>query len=373
MKWFGVVLAVVLCGAGGALAQPATREIAFVANGDEGTVSVVDVAARAEIGRLDINPARLKEAQSAPNYAQDAEVSPDGRTLYVTRGYLGDVVAVDIASRRLLWTTKVDPGRADHLALSRDAKTLFVAADAQNVVRRLDAMTGKITGQIPAGVFPHDTKISRDGRRLFNTSTGPVGVPLIGGVTTPDGRSPYQLTIADSKTLKVIDTIPFETGVRPWKFTPDESGFYAQLSNQHAVIAFDLKSRKIVRRLDLPIAPGVTAADWAYEAPHHGLALTADGHTLCLAGRGSDYAALVRAPELVLIATVPVGDAPGWAAMADHDRLCLLPNQRSNDLSIVSLSERREIARVKVGKGPKHVVAADVPEVVLAAFKASQR
>ena len=53
-----------------------------------------------------------------------------------------------------------------------------------------------------------------------------------------------------------------------------------------------------MRRLDLPIAPGVTAATGCIDAPHHGVALTADGRTLCLAGRASDYAALVRAPEL---------------------------------------------------------------------------
>ncbi|MFL5297880.1 MAG: hypothetical protein ACJ798_16005 [Phenylobacterium sp.] len=363
------LLAAIAVAIGVCAGQAHSREIAFVANGDEGTVSLVDVAARAELGRLDVNPAKLKETQSAPNYAQDAEVSPDGRTLYISRGYLGDVVAVDIASRKLQWTSKVDPGRADHLALSRDGRTLFVSADTENVVRRLDAATGKITGEIPAGVFPHDTKLTRDGRRLFNTSTGPVGVPITG----PDahGRALYQLTIADADSLRVLETIPFEIGVRPWKFMPDESGFYAQLSNQHAVIAFDLKTRRIVRRLELPVAPGVTPADWAYDAPHHGVALTADGHTLCLAGRGSDYAALVRAPELTLITTVPVGDAPGWAAMADHDRLCLLPNQRSNDLSIVSLTERRELARIKVGKGPKHVVVADIPETVLRAFRAA--
>ena len=87
---------------------------------------------------------------------------------------------------------------------------------------------------------------------------------------------------------------------------------YAQLSKQHAVIAYDLPSRKVVRRLELPVKKGVQVADWDFDAPHHGLALTEDGRTLCLAGRASDYAALVCAPELTLIARIPVGDAAGW-------------------------------------------------------------
>ena len=115
---------------------------------------------------------------------------------------------------------------------------------------------------------------------------------------------------------------------------------------------------------------GVTSADWVFEAPHHGLSLSADGKTLCIAGRASDYAAIVRAPELTLVATAPVGDAAGWAELADHDRLCLIANTRSDDLSFVSIADRKELARIKVGDGPKHITVAQVPVAILAAVKA---
>jgi DNA-binding beta-propeller fold protein YncE len=373
MRWFKAALAVVLSAAGAALAQPASREIAFVANAEEGTVSLVDLATRSELGRLDINPARTKETQAAPNYAQDSEVSPDGRTLYVSRGYLGDVAAFDIASRKLKWRTTTDPLRSDHMTLTRDGGQLFVSAYTQNRTRRLDTATGQITGELATGTSPHDNKLTRDGRRLFNSSIGNVGMPVESGAALkPGAPSPFMLTIADAKTLAVLDRIPFETGIRPWRFTPDETGFYAQLSNQHAVVAYDLGARRITRRLDLPITPGVTSADWVFDAPHHGLALTADGRTLCLAGRASDYAALVRAPELTLIATIPVGDAPGWTEMADHDRRCLVVNTRSGDLSFISLDERKEVARIPVGKGAKHIAVAQVPVAVIKAFKAAR-
>jgi hypothetical protein len=61
----------------------------------------------------------------------------------------------------------------------------------------------------------------------------------------------------------------------------------------------------VVKKLDLPVGSGVTPKDWVFDAPHHGLDLSEDGHTICIAGRASDYAALVRAPELTLIATGP--------------------------------------------------------------------
>jgi hypothetical protein len=75
-------LGVLLLAVSAAVAAPASREIAFVSNGEDGTVSLVDVAARKVVGVLDINPERARaDHGGADNYAQDAEVSPDSRTL----------------------------------------------------------------------------------------------------------------------------------------------------------------------------------------------------------------------------------------------------------------------------------------------------
>jgi DNA-binding beta-propeller fold protein YncE len=350
-------------------------EVALVANAQAGTVALVDVASRSLLGTIDVNPQRAKgEGPGATNYAQDTDVSPDGRTLYVSRGYLGDVAAFDIASGRLLWRRSLNTGRADHMTLTPDGRSLFVSALMDNIVYKLVAATGEITGQLVTGVYPHDNKISRDGRRLYNTSIGPLSSLPRNAATrsSTEAGYPFQLTIADVGTLKTLDRIRLDNGIRPWQFTPDEKGLYAQLSNEHAVVVYDLARRKVDRRLELPVKAGITVADWDFEAPHHGLALTPDGRTLCLAGRASDYAALVQAPELKLIATIPVGDAPGWAEVADEGRLCLTANSRSHDLSIISIAERKEIVRLPMDKGPKHITVAPLPASVVAAVKAKR-
>jgi hypothetical protein len=95
------VIAAVMCGrlliAGAQQVGGASTEIAIVANAEEGTHALVDVGARAILGKIDVNPERAKsEGPGAPNFAQDTDVSPDGRTLYVSRGYLGDVVSKSV-------------------------------------------------------------------------------------------------------------------------------------------------------------------------------------------------------------------------------------------------------------------------------------
>jgi DNA-binding beta-propeller fold protein YncE len=357
-----------LIASGGAqAAEPPRREVAFVANAEAGTVTLVDVAARKVLGAIDINPGKRRiDRPGAPNYAQDTDVSPDGRFLYVSRGYLGDVAAFDIASGKLIWERPLNTARADHMTLTRDGASLFVSAMADDKVYRIATAGGAITGEAPTGVYPHDNKVSRDGRRLYNTSLGPIGNLGVGG--GKPGTNPFQLTIADAASLAVQQRIRLDNAFRPWAFSADEKTLYAQLSNEHVVVAYDLASRRIVRRLALPIKSGVGPADWDFEAPHHGLALTEDGKTLCLAGRASDYVALARAPQLELIATIPVGDAPGWAEVADRGRLCLVAVTRADSLSIISIADRAQVATLPMGKGPKHITVAQVPAAVLDRF-----
>ena len=344
---------------------PDRTEVAFVANAEAGTVALVDVAARSIIGVLDINPARTeRKGPGATNYAQDTDVAPDGRTIYVSRGYLGDVAAFDLSSGKMLWQRSLNTGRADHMTITQDGRSLFVSALMDNRVYKLSAATGEIDGHVVTGIYPHDNKVSKDGKRLYNSSLGPLGtLPRSASAAplTEKPGDPLQLTIADVATLAVRDRIKLDNAFRPWHFSPDEKLIYAQLSNEHAVVTYDLASRQIVRRLDLPVKPGVTSADWDFEAPHHGLALTDDGKTLCLAARASDYAALVNAKDLTLIATIPVGDAPGWAEVAEEGRTCLIANTRSDELSIISIPKRAEIARLPIGNGPKHITVARIP------------
>ena len=349
-------------------------EVAVVANAESATVALVDVAARSLIGTIDVNPAHTAATgPGKPNFAQDTDVSPDGRTLYVSRGYLGDVAAFDIASGRLLWQRSLNTGRADHMTITPDGRSLFVSAMLDNRVYKIMTATGEIAGHLVTGIYPHDVKVSKDGRRLFSSSLGPLAALPRSASAPPLTETPgfpFQLTIADVDTLAVGDRIRLEAAFRPWQFSPDETRAYAQLSNEHAVVRYDMATRTIDRRLNLPVTPGVTAADWDFEAPHHGLALTADGRTLCLAGRASDYAALVDARDLSLVATIPVGDAPGWAEVTGDGRFCVVTNTRAGDLSIIDIASRSEVARMPMGKGPKHVTMARLSAAVIAAARA---
>ncbi len=420
-----------------------TREIAFIANSLDGTVSLLDVASLRIVGEIDVLPDGHKvglfrdweqatggqaagEARGI-NYAQDTDVSPDGKVLYVARGYIGDVAAFDIATGALMWRQPIGGNRADHMTLTHDGKRLFVSALRANYVEAIDTARGTKAGKIVSGTWPHDNHMSADGARLYSASIGDMTIPLesrdnVAEASETQGYA-YQIMVVDPVSLEVLERHRFDKGIRPIAITPDETLLYAQQSNQHSVMAYDLKSKKEVDRLELPVKDGVTEDDWDFEAPHHGLALSPDGTTLCVAGRASDYAGLVttevlmmteeqfkraqlvsdqiealtpserqmpmsevldretlgelveaiRDPvpptrKLTLIGTVPVGDAPGWSEISEDGQYCILTNTRSDDISIVSIAEQGEVARLQGGDGPKHITMARVPVSVLKAI-----
>ena len=353
------------------------REIVFVANAEGGDVSLFDADARQIVATIDINPEdKVVDRPGTANYAQDTDVSPDGRTLFVSRGYLGDVAAFDIATGKQVWQRSLGTIRADHMTITPDGRFLFVSALVNHRVDRIDAKSGTIVGSFTTGVYPHDNQITEDGKQVINSSLGDMTVPLAKRDTvTPSEKSghAYQLTVADVDSLRVLQRIRMPVGVRPWHMKPGGGEFYAQTSNSHSVIAYSYPDAKELRRIELPIAKSVTEGDYDFEAPHHGLALSADGSTLCLAGRASDYAALVRAPKLELIATIPVGDAPGWAVLAHNDQLCVLANTRDDTVSVISVTEKKELARVRAGDGPKHLTVAKIPADVLASAQSRAR
>jgi DNA-binding beta-propeller fold protein YncE len=356
-------------------------EVALVANVVDGTVSVIDLDGGRIAKTLDITPDGKRigpmrdlfqwlaqdylEGKGGLNFAQDTDLSRDGRVLFVSRGFLGDVAAFDIASGELLWRTPTAGLRADHMTISADGKRLYVSAliFGGNRVEVLDTASGLKLDDFRAGQWPHDVHTSADGGRIYVASLGDMTLDPTERGADPDA---YRITVADGETLDVIHHLDFDAGVRPFAVSRDESRVFFQLSNQHSVLASDLVSGETLARLELPVAAGVTEADWDFEAPHHGLALSPDGSTLCLAGRASDYAAVVDAHSLTLLRTIPVGDAPSWAAFDEAGELCILPNTRSDDVSIVDLRAGRERARIQVGRAPKHVTVGRVPRGVLA-------
>lgn len=391
----GITVAVATLVAGPSMANAVAadpsvgRDVVFVANAEEGTITAIDANSFRILHQLDVIPdgdtaqfgeddpvqallgQQVVELAGGENLAQDQDLSPDGRTLYVSRGHRGDVAAFDLATGRMLWKTPVAGLRADHATLSADGTRLYVSSLTTDEVHVVDTADGAIVGSATTGEWPHDNHLSADGTRLYNASIGNIVTPSEvrdARVAAPVVPSPYQVRVIDTETLETIQTHEFAKGVRPFTLDPTETRLYAQLSEFHGVVEVDLATGEEIRRLELPVDDGVTSDDYSFEAPHHGLALSEGGRTLCLAGRASDYVALVDVDTFEPTAIVDVDDAPSWTLTTPDGRHCVAASTRGGTVSFLRYSTGTEVARVATGAGPKHVEAGRVPADVLAAW-----
>jgi DNA-binding beta-propeller fold protein YncE len=350
------------------------RGVLFVANVGDGTITLIDTHSLERLGSLNAipdgrtpqDPAQAAQypklvASQGAIYAYGVKVSPGGSRVYVSRGYLGDVVAIELATGKILWRFQTSSLRADHTALSPDGSRLFVSALSANEVQVLDTQSGRLAGRIATGNWSHGLAFTPDGKYLYNGSLG------IQSRNLPASRSgPKQLTVADAKTLQIVRTLPFERGVRPFAFSPDGSLLYVQFSDGDGFSEVNPLTGAILRSKRLPVA-GTPNAD-PNEAPHHGIALSRDGRTICSAAKLYDYIALVDRASFETLASIAVPGGLPIDAETSHDgRYCFVANRNGNSISVISYESRTEVRRIAAGAGPQEMAEASVPDAILRA------
>ncbi|MFG3494772.1 YncE family protein [Streptomyces sp. NPDC047928] len=365
-------------------AATALRDVVLVGNSADGTVSFLDSRTYQNLGTLDVaadraaliaamDPVRraayevVRQQAGGDKFVDDAHVSPDGRTLYVSRGNLGDAAAYDIASGRQLWRTHLDGLKADHAVLSADGRTFVVSAITAAKAQTLDTATGRITGEFATGTYPHENMYSADGSRIYNMSIGVTSLPRALDFL----KGTKQVTVADAATLKVIRKYTFGKGVRPAVITPDGKTMYAQLSYLNGFIEYDLEAGRTVRTVEMPFSAAAAAMkpdDYPQNSAHHGMAMNGTEDKLCVAGTIDDYTAVVSRPGLTTDGFVhyPQGSLPYWSVTGPGGTHCFVTLSERDEVSVVDYRTAKEVARVKVGDYPQRERAGRVAAEALA-------
>src|SRR4051812_36764120 len=366
-----------------------TEDVLLVGNNWEGTADVIDPVGFTRLTRINIvpdiderraaifaNPLRLSLflgvrsliGEGHDQLVDDMFTSPDGRTLYVSRPSLADVVAFDLRTRRIKWRVAVDGYRSDHMAISPDGRRLLVSASTARKVQVIDTATGRIVGEFESGDQPHENNYSRDGRLIYHASIGSVYTPL-DDPALDSTKGDRWFEVVDARTLKVLKRIDvgaalaaaghpnMSSAVRPMALSPDERYVYMQLSFLHGFVEFDLQRNRPLRIAHLPLsdkAKKLRRDQYVLDSAHHGLAMNAAGTKLCAAGTMSDYAAIVsRATFAYKI--IPVGDKPYWATNNADGRLCFVSVSGEDRVAVISYATAKQVASIRVGDHPQRM------------------
>jgi YVTN family beta-propeller protein len=134
---------------------------AFVANEDDGTVSVVDVRGRTVLATVQVG-GRPTELVAAP----------DGSRIFVLNEDTGSVVVLDAGSHQQLATIALGSSLTG-LDVSPDSRSLYVTANQPtHNLWRIDLATNQIANDVDVGDGALAVAAGRDMGRIFLTTAG---------------------------------------------------------------------------------------------------------------------------------------------------------------------------------------------------------
>ena len=361
--------------------------VIFVGNNWQGSITVIALEGYQKLGVIDGIPDKLERLQDIrgqfidrvfyygirllvgegnDQFVDDMYSSLDGTRLVVSRPSFADVVAIDTRTGELLWRFEVDGFRSDHMALSPDGRHVAVSASTGDVVHVLEVATGAEYARFPSGDSPHENVYSKDGSKLFHASIGNVFSPFdFDGGGFLKGRRVVQ--VVDTSNYQIIEAFDMRDkldaaglqdlspAVRPMAHTSDEEYFYFQLSFLHGFIEYHMPSGKITRKIDLPKVTTLPRTSYVNDSAHHGIAISADDSTLCVAGTMDDYAAIVDIATEQVTLLEGIGKKPYWVVTDKTGEHCFVSWSETDTVSVINYQSAQEVQRIDVGDHPQRV------------------
>ena len=143
--------------------------------------------------------------------------------------------------------------------------------------------------------------------------------------------------------------------VRPMAHTTDEEYFYFQLSFLHGFVEYHLPSGKITRKIDLPKVTTLPRTQYVNDSAHHGIAISADDKTLCVAGTMDDYVAIVDIESEQYQILEGLGKKPYWVVTDKTGTHCFVSWSETDQVSVINYEAATEVTRIDVGDHPQRV------------------
>ena len=131
-----------------------------------------------------IDPATRKSVRRVPlgDEPEAFDLSPDGRTLYVSNEDEAEVSFVDAASGKVLKSIKVGQ-EPEGVKVSADGKTLYVTSEVASMVHVIDVAQAKVVRNIKVGKRPRRMAITPDGKELWVTNELDASVSIVATAT----------------------------------------------------------------------------------------------------------------------------------------------------------------------------------------------
>lgn len=321
--------------------SPARAYLAYASNEKDNTISVIDLST--------MNVVKTVPTGQRP---RGMALTSDGARLLVC---LGDSNRIDMYDTKT-WTvtSSINTLDPEYAALRQPGDNpLYVSNENNALITVWDINTRKVLVQVPTGVEPEGMAVSPDGQLIVNTTettnmaqffSYANGKNLANILVPPrprwaafadEGREVWvsselggAVTVIDTKTFKILDTIRFDVqGLRSSFIQP--VGINITNDNNLAFIALGPANRvAVVSVPQRKVLSYVSTSQEVYNAtikkyllvgqrPWH-MAFTPDEKFLLTANGLSNDVSVIRVADLRVVDTIPVGQQPWMVLVSPH-------------------------------------------------------
>ncbi|MEJ8822814.1 PQQ-dependent catabolism-associated beta-propeller protein [Variovorax humicola] len=204
--------------------QLTADRLIMVACGDSNAADVIDPATGKSVRRIPLG-----------DDPEAFDLSPDGKTIYVSNEDDGAVNFVDAASGKLLKSIPVGK-EPEGVKASADGKTLYVTSEVASIVHVIDVASASVVKNIKVGKRPRRMALTPDGKELWVTN-----------------ELDASLSIISTETRSVIGGVKLEVkGARSEDITPvgiqmtrDGKRAFVAMGRANRVAFIDVPQRKV--------------------------------------------------------------------------------------------------------------------------------
>jgi YVTN family beta-propeller protein len=298
------------------------REYAYVTNGGDGTVTVLDLTS--------LRQDRILKVGSDPT---GMATNPLRNEVYAVNTGSNSVSVIDAAHDEVVATI---PVRRQPYFIDVDAtgEHAYVANAGSNDVSVIDLTKRRQTAVIGVGEKPGMAKITPDGDSLVVSNGGSGSV-----------------SVADPHTLRVRSVFPGCPGATDVIVTPDSAKAFITCSAGHQVMAIGLAQKHGDALTDLDKTDRLLAFLDVGKSPVH-LALKPDGGEAFTSNFDSDSTSEIGTSANEVGGTYSVGAGTVRGIVSDDNTLLWNANFRAGTVSRYSIDDGKMIGSIHVGDGP---------------------
>jgi YVTN family beta-propeller protein len=261
----------------------ADGRLAFVCNYGTGerpgnTISVIDIAARKEVKRVDLGALLRPHGITESN----------GKIYFTIEGSRA-VARYDPVAGRVDWTMGTGQTGTHMVVVARGSGKIYTANIGSDTVSAIEP--GKSPGaskitQIAVGKGPEGIDVSPDDREVWVAHRGDGG-----------------LSIINTATDKVKETIKVGRSPIRVKFTPDGKRVLVSDAQGGEVVVFEAATRKELKRIQVGAVPV-------------GILMQPDGRRAFVASTQANKVSVINLDDLALTGTIEPGKEPDGMAWA---------------------------------------------------------